>query len=67
MNKCIFNVDNNICLALTVKQCSKCKFYKSKAEFEEACNKSISICRSKGLCENCKYVRYPCKEVNNES
>lgn len=30
MSKCIFEHDKNICLALNIKKCENCRFYKSE-------------------------------------
>ena len=38
-----------------------CKFAKTSQQFADDNDKSIDICRRKGLCDNCKYVDVKCK------
>lgn len=38
-----------------------CKFAKTSQQFADDNDKSIDICRHKGLCDNCKYTKVKCK------
>lgn len=40
---------------------NKCKFAKTEVDFILDNDKSIDICRRKGLCDNCKYTKVKCK------
>lgn len=60
-NDCHFLMDYGICGVL-MKSCDgKCTFYKTEKRFTEDQDKSIMMCRERGLCENCKYTNVPCK------
>lgn len=68
--KCKWDCGAGECSLLKAKVCgnghySSCKFYKTQAQFTEAANRSIDICRFKGLCSGgCKYVKNICRKSN---
>lgn len=41
---------------------NKCKFAKTSQQFADDNDKSIDICRRKGLCNYCKYSKVKCKK-----
>ena len=57
---CFFHTQGQ-CRAITVPECdgkdSHCKFYKTKAQHIEESDRAIDICREKGLCDGCKYMK----------
>lgn len=59
--KCVFNGDFGTCSALTVEYCNglntKCSFYKTAAQYTEDSDRAIDICRKKGLCKGCRYIK----------
>ena len=65
-NKCVFNTKRNYCSAIRIKDCdglnTKCKFYKTKKQFDEENDRAIDICRDKGLCEKCYRKLSPCNK-----
>lgn len=50
---------------LTPQKCTgwddKCKFAKTEQQFTDDLDRSIFVCRQKGLCNNCKYREVECK------
>lgn len=72
---CKFNNNSSYCSILTNRKTSKhgdsimrctgwddkCKFAKTAQQFIKDNDKSIDICRRKGLCDNCKYTDVKCK------
>lgn len=72
---CKFNNNLSYCSILTNRKTSKhgdnimrctgwddkCKFAKTTQQFTDDNDKSIDICRRKGLCDNCKYTDVKCK------
>ena len=53
---CIFYENENTCRILKTKECNKCKFAKTKNEFEFENDAAILSCRKRGLCEKCIYI-----------
>lgn len=59
MMECHFDC-GKICTALTVKDCTNCKFRKTTEEFKEANDRAIDRCRRLGLCDKCEYASKKC-------
>lgn len=70
-NEKICNFNNNLsyCSILTDRKTSKrctgwddkCKFAKTEKQFIDDLDRSIFVCRQKGLCDKCKYTEVKCK------
>ena len=50
---------------LTPTKCTgwndKCKFAKTEQQFTDDLDRSIFVCRQKGICDECKYTEVKCK------
>lgn len=57
---CVFKT-NGKCSALKETNCINCKFGKTKRQFNSENDESIKRNRKLGNCENCKYVKEPCR------
>ena len=55
-DKCYFDVAENRCEALKVKECEGCKFRKTEAEFYDGIAHSKEILKSKGLIAVSNYI-----------
>lgn len=67
--KCKWDCGVGECGLLKAKLCeesnySSCKFYKTQAQYTEAADRSIDLCRIKGLCSDCKYSKNICRKSN---
>lgn len=72
---CKFNNNLSYCSILTNRKTSKhgdnimrctgwddkCKFAKTEQQFADDLDRSIFVCRQKGLCDTCKYTEAKCK------
>lgn len=71
LEKICYHYHNGECKILTVRsnrtpqKCNgwdnKCKFAKTEQQFIDDLDRSIFVCRQKGLCDNCKYTEAKCK------
>ena len=57
---CVFKT-NGKCSALKETNCVNYKFGKTKRQFNSENDESIKRNRKLGKCENCKYVKEPCR------
>lgn len=58
--ECCFLI-NGKCSVLNETNCVNCKFGKTKRQFDSENDESIKRNRKLGKCENCKYVKEPCR------
>ncbi len=64
---CQAYINKNKCNALNQKRCNKCKFYKTKEEYDEAMQKAMKICEEKGIYKYDYYFKNYMKRKDEEN